>query len=115
MLAVVVDDRAVRKHDPRHEDAFGVTLFAGRDQRILVSIPPTLLLTLSYATHGLMHPRIETADLRPSRTAGLTLSAPDRHRLTVRLSNRPAPLQVVNAEFTWTDVPPAPSPRRARR
>ena len=153
VLSVVFDDRAVRKHDSRREDAFGVTLFAGRDQRILVSITRArevvarrsgladssdamtldiamgvvmgrvvaheighaLLLTLSHATHGLMNSRIETADLRPLPAAELALLPPDRHRLTVRFSNRPAPVQVANASFTWTDVPPAPSPRLARR
>ena len=153
VLSVVFDDRAVRKHDARHEDAFGVTLFAGRDQHIVVSIPRArevvarrsgladssdamtldiamgvvlgrvvaheighaLLLTLSHATHGLMNSRIETADLRPLPAAELALLAPDRHRLTVRFSNRPAPVQVANASFTWRDVPPAPSPRLARR
>jgi hypothetical protein len=153
VLSVVFDDRAVRKHDTRNEDAFGVTLFAGREQRILVSVSRArevvarrsgladssdamtldiamgvvlgrvvaheighaLLLTLSHATHGLMNPRIETADLRPLPAGQLALLAPDRHRLTVRFSNRPASVQMTNAEFTWTDVPPAPSPQRARR
>jgi hypothetical protein len=73
-----------------------------------------LLLTLSHATHGLMHPRIETADLRPLHASEAALLPPDRHRLTVRFSNRPA-VQATNAAFTWTDVPPAPSPRHARR
>ena len=154
VLAVVFDDRAVRKHDTKHEDAFGVTLFSGREQRILVSISRArevvarrqgladssdattldiamgvvlgrvvaheighaLLLTLSHAPHGLMHPRIETGDLRPLHASEVALLAPDRHRLTVRFSNRPAPVQVANADVTWTDVPPpAPSPLRARR
>lgn len=74
-----------------------------------------LLLTLSHATHGLMNSRIETADLRPLPASELALLAPDRHRLTVRFSNRPAPVQVANASVTWTDVPPAPSPQFARR
>lgn len=154
VLSVVFDDSGVRKHDTKHEDAFGVTLFTGREQRILVSIPRArqvvarrngladssdattldiamgvvlgrvvaheighaLLLTLSHATHGLMNPRIETADLRPLPASQLALLAPDRHRLTVRFSNRPAPVQVTNADFTWTDVPPAaPAPQLARR
>ena len=154
VLPVVFDDRGVRKYDTKREDAFGVTLFAGRDQRILVSISRArqvvarrngladssdattldiamgvvlgrvvaheighaLLLTLSHATHGLMHPSIETADLRPRLAGELALLAADRHRLTVRFSNRPAPVQVANAAVTWTDVPPpAPSPLRARR
>jgi len=75
-----------------------------------------LLLTLSHATHGLTNPRIETADPRPLPASQLALLAPDRHRLTVRFSNRPAAVLVTNADFTWTDVPaPAPSPQRARR
>jgi hypothetical protein len=153
VIPVVFDDRGVRQHDTKHEDAFGVTLFAGRAQRILVSIPRArtvvarrrgladssdattldiamgvvlgrvvaheighaLLLTLSHATHGLMNPRIETADLRPLPATELALLAPDRHRLTVRFSNRPAPAPVANAAFTWTDVPPVPSPQLARR
>jgi hypothetical protein len=38
VLPVVFDHREVRQHDPKHEDAFGVTLFVGRAQRIIVSI-----------------------------------------------------------------------------
>jgi len=38
VLPLVFDDREVRKHDPKQEDALGVTVFAGRAQRILVSI-----------------------------------------------------------------------------
>jgi hypothetical protein len=37
-LPVIFDDRELRKHDARDKDAFGVTLFAGRSQRILVSV-----------------------------------------------------------------------------
>ena len=38
-LALVFDDREVQKHDPsRREDAFGITLFSGRTQQVLVSI-----------------------------------------------------------------------------
>ncbi len=33
------DDRTVRRHDPKHGEAFGVTLFAGHSRRILVSAP----------------------------------------------------------------------------
>jgi len=38
-LPIVFNDREVRKHDPSQHDAFGVTAFAGREQRIFVSIP----------------------------------------------------------------------------
>jgi hypothetical protein len=38
-LPLRFDDREVRKHDPKSEAALGVTLFAGRSQEILVSIP----------------------------------------------------------------------------
>ena len=37
VLPLVFDDREVRKHDPKQEDALGVTVFVGRAQRILVS------------------------------------------------------------------------------
>jgi hypothetical protein len=37
-LPLVFDDRELRKYDPKDVDAFGITLFAGRSQRILVSI-----------------------------------------------------------------------------
>lgn len=37
-LPLVFDDRQVRTHDRKEGDAFGVTLFSGRSQRILVSI-----------------------------------------------------------------------------
>jgi len=38
VLPLVFDQREVRKHDRKDGDAFGVTIFAGRSQRILVSI-----------------------------------------------------------------------------
>jgi hypothetical protein len=37
-LPVIFDDRELRKHDPKPAEAFGVTLFAGRSQRILLSV-----------------------------------------------------------------------------
>jgi len=37
VLPLVFDHREVKKHDPKTADAFGVTVFAGRSQRILVS------------------------------------------------------------------------------
>jgi hypothetical protein len=37
VLPLVFDHREVKKHDPKAADAFGVTVFAGRSQRILVS------------------------------------------------------------------------------
>lgn len=38
VLPLVFNDRDVRKHDPKSEDALGVTVFSGRSQLILVSI-----------------------------------------------------------------------------
>jgi len=38
VLPLVFDHRQVRTHDTEDGDAFGVTLFAGRSQRILISI-----------------------------------------------------------------------------
>ena len=38
-VPLVVDDRALRKYAQAHADAFGVTVFAGRTQRVLVSVP----------------------------------------------------------------------------
>jgi len=38
VLPLIFDHRQLRKHDPKSGDAFGVTLFAGRSQHILVSI-----------------------------------------------------------------------------
>jgi hypothetical protein len=37
-LPIVFDDRQLRKHDSGDKEAFGVTLFSGRSQTILVSI-----------------------------------------------------------------------------
>ena len=37
VLPLVFDHRQVKKHDPKGADALGVTIFAGRSQRILVS------------------------------------------------------------------------------
>jgi hypothetical protein len=38
VLPLVFDHREVKKHDPKDADALGVTIFAGRSQRILVSL-----------------------------------------------------------------------------
>ena len=38
VLPLVFDHREVKKYDPKSADALGVTIFAGRSQRILVSI-----------------------------------------------------------------------------
>jgi hypothetical protein len=38
VLPLVFDQREVRKHDRKDGDAFGVTLFFGRSQRIVVSV-----------------------------------------------------------------------------
>ena len=38
VLPLVFDHREVKKHDPKNADALGVTIFAGRSQRILVSL-----------------------------------------------------------------------------
>jgi len=38
VLPLVFDDREIGKHDPKGEDALGVTVFEGRSLRILVSV-----------------------------------------------------------------------------
>jgi hypothetical protein len=38
VLPLLFDDRELGKHDPKGEDALGVTAFEGRSQRILVSV-----------------------------------------------------------------------------
>jgi hypothetical protein len=38
-VALVFDEAELRKHAPRHADAFGVTVFVGRTRSVLVSIP----------------------------------------------------------------------------
>jgi hypothetical protein len=38
-VPLIVDDQELRKQVPAHADAFGVTVFAGRTQRVLVSVP----------------------------------------------------------------------------
>jgi hypothetical protein len=152
VLPLIFDHRQLKKHDPKTGDAFGVTLFAGRSQRILVSIDRArdvvglrrgladsnnattldiamgtllgrvvaheighaLLLTLAHATEGLMRARLDADDLRPALDGQFALVAPDRQRLAVRFSHSAA-REPVPATFTWTDAPPAPSPRRAQR
>ena len=173
-LPIAFDDRELRKHDPAHEDAFGVTLFNGRTQRILVSIKRArqvvaarrgladsgdsmtleialgrllgrvvaheighvLLMTTRHATHGLMNPKLETRDVGPLGEGQFVLSVPERERLAVRFSNTeaavaqradaaptgpPAVVRTTTAgdaavtPITWTDAPPAPSRRPARR
>ena len=47
-VPVVFDDRELRKHDPRDGEAFGVTLFAGRSRRILVSAPRARLVVTGH-------------------------------------------------------------------
>jgi len=152
VLPLVFDHREVKKHDLKTGDAFGVTLFAGRSQRILVStararevvgqrhgladsgdsttldiamgtllgrvvaheIGHALLLTKAHTTGGLMNASLEADEIRPSLDGQFALSAPDRTRLAVRFSNA-ARGEAALASVTWTDVPPAPSPRRAPR
>ena len=152
VLPLVFDHRELKKHDPKAGDAFGVTIFAGRSQRILISaarardvvgqrrgmadsgdsttldiamgtllgrvvaheIGHALLLTKAHTAGGLMNPSLEAADVRLSPGSRYALSAPDRTRLAVRFSNAPRGTAAL-ASFTWTDVPAAPSPRRAPR
>jgi hypothetical protein len=38
-VPLIVNDLELRKQVPAHADAFGVTVFAGRTQRVLVSVP----------------------------------------------------------------------------
>jgi len=47
-LPVVFHDRELRKHDPKYGEAFGVTLFAGRSRRILVSAPRARLVVTGH-------------------------------------------------------------------
>jgi len=154
VLPLVFDQREARKHDRQDGDAFGVTLFAGRSQRIVVSIDRArnvvaqhhgladssdgmaldiamgtvlgrvvaheighaLLLTMTHAASGLMHPHIDAADLRPSLAGQFALLQPDRGRLSTRFSNwNPSAQRAADATFTWTDAPAAPSRRRAQR
>ena len=152
VLPLVFDHRELKKHDPKAGDAFGVTIFAGRSQRILISaarardvvgqrrgmadsgdsttldlamgtllgrvvaheIGHALLLTTTHTAGGLMNASLETADVRPLLDDRFALSAPDRTRLAVRFSNA-ARGEATLASVTWTDVPPAPSPRRGPR
>ena len=152
VLPLVFDHREVKKHDPKTGDAFGVTIFAGRSQRILISaarardvvgqrrgladsgdsttldiamgtllgrvvaheIGHALLLTKAHTAGGLMNASLETADVRPLLDDRFALSAPDRSRLAVRFSHAPRG-EAALASVTWTDVPTAPSPRRAPR
>lgn len=73
-----------------------------------------LLLTLSHATDGLMRANIEADDLRPALDGQFALVALDRRRIATRFSNT-SRREPVLASFTWTDVPPVPSPLRAPR
>ena len=152
VLPLVFDHRSVKKYDPKTTDALGVTIFAGRSQRILVSterardvvgqrrgladsgdsttldlamgtllgrvvaheVGHALLLTKAHTAGGLMNPSLEAADVRLSLDGQFALSAPDRSRLAVRFSNAPRG-EATLASVTWTDAPPAPSPRRAPR
>lgn len=152
VLPLVFDHREVKKHDPKGAAALGVTIFAGRSQRILVSparardvigqrhgladsgdsttldialgtllgrvvaheVGHALLLTKAHTAGGLMNPSLEAADVRLSLDGQFTLSAPDRSRLAMRFSNLPQG-EATLARVTWTDAPPAPSPRRAPR
>ena len=47
-LPVAFHDRELRKHDPKDGEAFGVTLFAGRSRRILVSAPRARLVVTGH-------------------------------------------------------------------
>lgn len=154
VLRLIFDHREARKHDREDGDAFGVTLFAGRLQRIVVSIDRArevvarrhgladssngvaldiamgtllgrvvaheighaLLLTMTHAASGLMHPHIDAADLRPSLDGQFALLQADRGRLSTRFTNWNRSAQrATDATFTWSDAPPAPSRLRAQR
>ena len=82
--------------------------------RVVAHDRPRDPVTTRHAAHGLMHPRIDGAALRPLDDQ-FALSAADRQRLAVRFSNLPQPGPVVLAAFTWTEAPPVPSLPRAPR
>jgi hypothetical protein len=75
-----------------------------------------LLLTMTHAASGLMHPHIDADDLRPSIDGQFALLQADRGRLSTRFTNwNPSAQRATDATFTWSDAPPAPSRLRAQR
>jgi hypothetical protein len=81
---VFFNDRELRKHDPKDADAFGVTLFAGRSQRILVSAQRARLVVSGH--RGLADSRDAMAlDIAHGRLLGRVLAHEVGHALLLTL------------------------------
>jgi hypothetical protein len=83
-LPVSFHDRELRKHDPKNEEAFGVTLFSGRSQSILVSVPRARLIVAAH--HGLADSRdAMTLDIVLGRLLGRIVAHEVGHALLLTL------------------------------
>lgn len=83
-LPVSFHDRELRKHDPKGQDAFGVTLFSGRSQQILVSVPRARLVVSAH--HGLADSRdAMTLDVVLGRLLGRVVAHEVGHALLLTL------------------------------
>jgi len=83
-LPVAFHDRELRKHDPKDGEAFGVTLFAGRSRRILVSAPRARLVVTGH--RGLADSGdAMTLDIAHGRLLGRVLAHEVGHALLLTL------------------------------
>jgi hypothetical protein len=83
-LPVVFHDRELRKHDPKDAEAFGVTLFAGPSQRILVSAARARLVVAAH--RGLANSGdAMTLDIAHGRLLGRVVAHEVGHALLLTL------------------------------
>jgi hypothetical protein len=104
VLPLVFHDRDVRKHDPKNEDALGVTVFSGRSQLILVSIARARRVLerrkgLADSTDGL------TLDMAMGMLLGRVIAHEIGHALL--LTTRHSPDGLMRARFGAGELRPA--------
>jgi hypothetical protein len=102
-LPLVFDDRELRRHDPVHEDALGVTLFQGRSQRILVSAARARRVLAG--RHGLADSSdAMTLDIAFGRVLGRVVAHEIGHALLLTLTH--ATQGLMSPQLETTDVRP---------
>lgn len=104
VLPLVFDEREVRKHDRKSDEAFGVTLFLGRSQRIVVSIARARLVVSQ--RHGLADSGDGmTLDIAMGRLLGRVVAHEIGH--AILLTTRHAAEGLMNARLDGDDLRPS--------
>ena len=102
-LPVIFSERELRKHDTKEGDAFGVTLFAGRSQRIVISISRARQVVWSH--RGLADSRdAMVLDIAHGRLLGRVLAHEVGHAILLTL--RHSPRGLMSSHLERRDVPP---------